>query len=71
MYESVKRDHYITLYSIYGMLEGFNGLIATFYFMFVSKNFQGLIYMAYTWHILSLIAVFFYPESPRYLIKSG
>ena len=71
MYESVKRDHYITLYTIYGMLEGFNGLIATFYFMFVSKNFQGLFFMAYTWLTLSLVAVFFYPESPRYLIKSG
>ena len=71
MYESVRRDQYTTLYSIIAMGEGICGLYATLHFMFISKSYFGLLMVAYVWLGLAAISAFFYPESPRYLIKSG
>lgn len=53
------------------MGEGLCGLYATLHFMFLSKSYFGLLIVGYIWLALAAISVFFYPESPRYLIKSG
>jgi len=71
MYESVKRAHYTNLYMLIAMGEGICGIAATLYFMFISKSYFGLLFMGYIWNTCAMIAAFFYPESPRYLVKSG
>lgn len=71
MYESVNRSTYTTLYMIIAMGEGFIGVLASLYFMFVSKTSFWLTFIGWTWIAIAMVSSWFYPESPRYLIKSG
>ena len=71
MYESMHRDHYVNLCTFMAMGEGVVGTFATLYFMFISKSFTGLLLLIYSWCVIAMLSSFFYPESPRFLIKSG
>lgn len=71
MYESVNRSTYLTLYMFIAMGEGLIGMLASFYFIFVSKSAYWLTVMGWIWIAIAMVSSWFYPESPRYLIKSG
>ena len=71
MYESMHRDHYVNLCTFMAMGEGVIGTFATLYFMFISKGILGLLLIIFSLNVVSMISSFFYPESPRFLIKSG
>ena len=70
-YESLTKESYDYFYSIVAMLEGFIGLGAALYFQMVSKNWFWLLFTGYVLQVLGTIGSFFYPESPRWLIKTG
>ena len=71
MYESLRKDHFTKTYTAIAMVEGVLGLGAALYFRFVSKNWYWLILGGYFAQVVGSIAFFFFPESPRYLVKSG
>ena len=71
MYESVVREIYVTLYMFIAMGEGLIGILASIYFMFVSKKDFWFMFAGWSWITTAMVSSFFYPESPRYLIKSG
>ena len=70
LYETLSRDQYVAAYTFLAVFDGFSGVLASLFFMFVSKDATGLILTAYVCLGLAAIAAFFYPESPRYLVKS-
>ena len=71
MYESMERKHYTTYYTCIAVGEGISGLIATCYFMFVSKQSFWVLFMCFVMMGIAAVCIFLYPESPRYLIKTG
>ena len=71
LFESFTKEHFVTVYSICSSMEGVFGLIGSMYFMYISKNWFWLLFAAYILQIIGTTAVFFFPESPKYLVKSG
>ena len=70
LYEVLSRDQYVLSYTLLAVFEGVSGVLGTLFFMFVSKDATGLILTAYLFLAIGTITAFFYPESPRYLVKS-
>ena len=70
-YESMTKQNYTLMYATMAMLEGFIGLTAALYFQYMSKNWFWLIFFGYVAQVFGTIGSFFFPESPRYLIKTG
>ena len=71
MYESMPRKNYTLFYTIIAMGEGLCGLIATCYFMFISKTSFWILFLSFCMMGFAAVCTFLYPESPRYLIKTG
>lgn len=70
MYETFKINHYSFTAAVLNVAEGIGGVTTVLYFIYVSKDVNGLIILALTCAMVGLITSFFYPESPRYLVKS-
>ena len=70
-YESMTKEHYSLMYATIAMLEGFVGLGAALYFQFIAKDWFWLLFFGYVFQVVGTVFSFFYPESPRYLIKTG
>ena len=69
LYEIFTRADYKTMYTVVCMFEGVAGVAAALYFKFVSKDSQGLMLIALAMMAVGTVACWFFPESPRYLIK--
>lgn len=70
LYEIMKKQHYTFVFSCGASIEGLVGVLASLYFMYLSKSAMGLLTTAYVIQMLGNIGSFFYLESPRFLIKS-
>lgn len=70
LYESMKRPQYTIVYATAALFEGLMGVLASLYFMFISKDYRGLILFGWSMHLLGVIMSMFIYESPRYLVKS-
>jgi len=57
--------------TIWNINEGLIYLFATIYFGLVAKNWWPFVSIGYAYAIISTIGIFFYPESPCYLVKKG
>ena len=53
------------------VLEAFIYVLATLYFWQVSKHWFYYVFIGYTWNIISVIGMYWMPESPRYLLNVG
>lgn len=53
------------------VLEAFIYVLATLYFWLVSKHWFWFVLVGYVWNIISVIGLYWMPESPRYLITVG
>ena len=71
LYESLTKEHFVTTYAICSCMEGIFGLLGSIYFVFISKNWFWLLFGAYVLQVIGTIGVCFFPESPKYLVKSG
>ena len=70
LYENLKRPHYTIVYAVAALFEGLMGVLASLYFMLISKDYRGLILFGFTMHLVGVILSLFIYESPRYLVKS-
>ena len=70
LYEIMKKKHYTLVFSCGASVEGLVGVLASLYFMYISKSSKGLLLTGYIIQIFGNIGSFFYLESPRFLIKS-
>ena len=71
IYESMKKEHFTKTYAAIACFEGVLGLAAVLYFKFISKDYFWLLLSGYILQVAGSFASFFFPESPRYLIKTG
>ena len=46
-------------------------VIATIYFWKISKLWYPFVAIGYVWNIISIILMFWVPESPRWLVSAG
>ena len=53
------------------MLDGTTYMIATLYFIRISKDWFWFVMIGYLWNFLSVIGAWFLPESPRYLCEKN
>ena len=71
MYEVMKIENYTTFYTTVALGEGIIGVIVVLYFWLISKDAQGILWVGYVISSISILGVFLYPETPRYLVKLG
>ena len=71
LYESLQKHAFVLTYTIFMALEGAAGVFVSLYFMYVSKNFIWLLATGFCMQIVGTIITLTYPESLRWLIKSG
>ena len=71
MYESMHKQAFVYNYTAFLTFEGIVGLGVTLYFMYVSKNFIWVLSTGLCMSIIGTLITLTYPESPRWLIKSG
>jgi len=71
LYEIFSRAQYQRVYTSLAMFEGVAGVFAALYFKYLSKDANGLMFISYMMLCIGTIASFFYPEAPRYLVKSN
>ena len=71
LFETLKKEHFGTAYAIMSSFEGIFGVLGSLYFMYVSKSWFWLLLGAYFLQVIGTIGVCFFPESPKYLVKSG
>ena len=71
LYESLQKDAFVLTYTCLLTFEGIVGLGVTLYFMYISKNYVSLLAIGFCMQIVGTLISFTYPESPRWLIKSG
>ena len=57
--------------SCWSVQEALTYVIATIYFWKISKQWFWYCSIGYIWQLISLICLYWMPESPRYLLKSG
>ena len=70
-YESMSKENYGRTYAFIAMMEGVIGLTGALYFKYISNYWFYLIFAGYIAQIIGVCGSLSYPESPRYLIKSG
>ena len=71
LYESFTKETFVAVYSICSCMEGVAGIFGCIYFMYISKNWFWLLLGAYVMQVIGTVFVCFFPESPKYLVKSG
>ena len=71
LFESLTKETFVTTYTMCTCMEGVFGLFGSIYFMYISKNWFWLLLGAYIMQIIGTTLVCFFPESPKYLVKSG
>ena len=71
LFESLTKEHFVITYAFCSCMEGVFGLLGSVYFMYLSKNWFWLLFAAYVLQVIGTVGVCFFPESPKYLIKSG
>ena len=70
-HESLSKEHFTTFFAILASFEGLIGILASIYFIFISKNWIWLIGSGLLLQLIGTIGSLFFLESPRWLIKSG
>ena len=53
------------------MLEAFIYVLATLYFWKVNKHWFYFVLIGYTWNVISVVGMYWMPESPRFLLNVG
>lgn len=53
------------------VLEAFIFVLATLYFWQINKHWIYFVLIGYSWNIISVIGMYWMPESPRYLLNVG
>ena len=71
LFESLKKDHFAKVYSLMSSIEGVIGVMSAIYFIYISKSWLWILLVGYCLQVAGTIGVFFFPESPKYLIKTG
>lgn len=71
LFESLKKEDFAKIYSIISSMEGIIGVFCSIYFMYLSKSWFWLLLVGFTLQLIGTIGVCFFPESPKYLIKTG
>ena len=71
LFESVQKVHFSNVLTAASVLEGLFGISGSLYFLYVSKNWFYLLFVAYMVQILATFGAFFIPESPKFLISVG
>lgn len=71
MYENMRPKHYERTTGIIHVIEGTLAVFGALYFFYISKYWFPLIFGGFMLSVFGNIGVWFYYESPRYLIKSG
>ena len=69
--ENVQKKHFSIAVAVFHMFEGAVMIIGALYFLYATKNWFWLILAGWIMAIIGTVGVFFFPESPVYLIKSG
>jgi len=69
--ENVQKKHFTIAVAIFHMFEGAVMILGALYFLYASKNWFWLIFTGWMMQIAGTVGVFFFPESPVYLVKSG
>ena len=71
LYESLQKHAYVLTYTTLLAVEGVAGVLVSLFFMYVSKNFIWVLSTGLCMSIIGTLITLTYPESPRWLIKSG
>ena len=71
LFESIQKVHFCAVFTTASVIEGLFGISGSLYFLYVSKNWFYLLFVAYIVQLLATIGAFFIPESPKFLISSG
>ena len=71
LYESMQKEVFVLTYMFFLCFEGIVGLGVSLYFMYVSKNYISLLASGFCMQVIGTLISFIFPESPRWLIKSG
>ena len=69
--EMLPRKAQTNVTSCWSIQEAAIYVVATIYFWKISKQWFWYCFIGYVWQLISLVCLFWMPESPRYLIKSG
>ena len=69
-YELVTRKVYPRVSTVFATCGTMPGILIALYFKYMSKEAMTLLHISYSMLVVGTIALFFYPEAPRFLIKS-